>query len=147
MTATAHALIGGAIASSVNNPALGLTLAALSHPLADMIPHWDFGQGWKAKNKYHLFVQSILDLGLGIVLAYVFFGQNVDLIYFFAAIFMSEVWDILMMPYLLFGWKFLPFSAFYRVQHAINKKASLPWGILNQIGAIFLLVIVLKLIF
>ncbi len=147
MTATAHALIGGAIASSVSNPTLGLTLAALSHPIADMVPHWDFGQGWKTKNKYLLFGQSILDLLLGVVLAYIFFGQNVDLLYFFAAIFLSEVWDILMMPYLLFGWKFLPFSAFYKVQHAFNRSARLPWGVLNQVSAVLLLVVVLRSIF
>jgi membrane-bound metal-dependent hydrolase YbcI (DUF457 family) len=51
MTATAHALIGGAIAASIPNPALGLPLAAISHPLVDMIPHWDFGLGWRKKKK------------------------------------------------------------------------------------------------
>ena len=51
MTATAHVLIGGAIAASVPDPALGITLAALSHPILDMIPHWDFGFGWRKKSK------------------------------------------------------------------------------------------------
>ena len=31
MTATAHAIVGGAIAASISNPAIGLPLAALSH--------------------------------------------------------------------------------------------------------------------
>ena len=51
MTATAHALVGGAIAASAINPAIGLPLAALSHPILDMIPHWDLGIGWRGKNK------------------------------------------------------------------------------------------------
>lgn len=141
MTATAHALVGGAIAASISNPALALPLAAFSHPILDMIPHWDFGNGWRGKNKVTLFVESVLDLVVGILLAYflfvenTFFGKNVDPIYLLSCIFFSEIWDILMMPYLLFNWKFPPFSTAYQFQHKIQKHAkltSLPWGILTQ---------------
>src|SRR3989338_11360986 len=90
MTATAHALVGGAIAASVINPAIGLPLAALSHPILDMIPHWDLGMGWRKKNKITLFVESSLDLILGIALAYLLFGKFVEPIYFLACIFFSE---------------------------------------------------------
>lgn len=74
MTATAHALMGGAIAASISNPAIGLPLAALSHPLTDMIPHWDLGIGWKKKGKKALFFQSTLDLALGLFLTYLIFS-------------------------------------------------------------------------
>ncbi len=135
MTATAHALMGGAIAASISNPSIGLPLAALSHPLMDMIPHYDFGIGWRKKSKLSLFWQSSLDLLLGLILTYLIFGRFTDIAYLTAAVFLSEVWDLLQMPYLLFGWKG-PFYLFYKVQHEINAKAKLPWGILTQVATV-----------
>lgn len=131
MTATAHALVGGAIAASIQNPAVGIPLAFASHPILDMIPHWDLGLGWRMKNKFTLFVESSLDLLLGIALAYFLFGKNVEPIYFLGCIFASEIWDIMMMPYLLWRWK-RPFSTFYNFQHKIQSNIKLPWGILTQ---------------
>ena len=145
MTATAHALIGGAIAASVSNPAIGLPLAALSHPFADMIPHWDFGLGWKKKTKLKLFVQSFIDLTVGVVSTFLLFGGSTDTLYLLSAMFLSLVWDFLQMPYLLWGWKF-PFSLFYKFQHEINAKARLPWGILTQAATVTGLVLVLRFV-
>lgn len=136
MTATAHALVGGIIAASISNPAIGLPLAAASHPFLDMIPHWDFGIGWRKKDKFGLFIQSLLDLMFGLALTFILFGKFVDPIYLLSAIFMSEVWDIMMMPYLLLNWKFFPFSLFYRFGHTTNKTLKLPWGILTQVAAV-----------
>lgn len=136
MTATAHALVGGAIAASISNPSIGLPLAAISHPILDMIPHWDFGLGWKKKSKFLLFVQASFDLIFGIFVTYLFFGKTTDILYLMSAIFLSEVWDILQMPYLLFGWKFFPFKAFYNFGHDINGKAKLPWGIITQAATV-----------
>ena len=137
MTATAHAIIGGAIAASTpNNPALGISLAALSHPFLDMVPHWDFGLGWKKKKKNILFLQSAADLIFGIVVTFLLFGKFTDNLYLILAILISESWDFMQMPYLLFGWNFPPFSTFYKIQHALNKKANFFWGILTQIAAI-----------
>lgn len=145
MTATAHALIGGAIAASIQNPTIGLPLAALSHPIADMIPHWDFGSGWKKKTKLKLFTQACFDLTFGIAVTYFFFGKTTDNLYLFLAIFLSEVWDFLQMPYLLWGWKF-PFSTFYKFGHEINVQARLPWGILTQVASVTGLVLALRTI-
>lgn len=133
MTATAHALIGGTIAAALpQNPSLGITLIALSHPFLDMIPHWDFGLGWKKKNKTLLFFQAILDLIFGITVTFLLFGNSVDRLYLGLAILISESWDIMMMPYLLFGWKFAPFSTFYKFGHHTNAKANMFWGIITQ---------------
>lgn len=132
MTATAHALVGGAIAASFPNPALGLSLAAASHPILDIIPHWDLGVGWRRKNKLTLFVESALDLTIGILLAYLIFGKTIDPVYLLLCIFFSEIWDFLMMPYLLLNWKFPPFSTAYKLQHDIQTNIKLPWGILTQ---------------
>ena len=144
MPATAHSLIAGAIAASFSNPAIGIPLIAVSHPLVDMIPHWDLGTGWKKKSKLKLFIQASFDLILGIALVFLLFGSKVDLLYLGLAVFISEVWDIMFMPYLLFGWNFPPFSTFYKVQHAIHGKAALPWGILTQVASVGGLVLALR---
>ena len=144
MTATAHALVGGAIAASISNPALGLPLAAISHPILDMIPHWDLGIGWRKKNKVTLFAESVLDLVLGIILAFFIFGRSIDPIYFLSCVFFSEIWDILMMPYLLFKWNFPPFSTAYKLQHKIQSNVKLPWGILTQAATVYGAVLILR---
>lgn len=146
MTATAHALIGGAIAAAVPDPKLGITLSAISHPLADMIPHWDFGLGWKKKSKALLFFESFADLAFGVIITFLLFGNMTDRTYLLVCIFMSESWDILQMPYLLFNWKFFPFSAFYEFGHQTNGKAKMPWGILTQAATVTGLVLVLRTI-
>ncbi len=144
MTATAHALVGGAIAAYIPNPGIALPLASLSHPILDMIPHWDLGMGWRKKNKVTFFAESVLDLTIGIVLAYFIFGRSIDPIYFLLCIFFSEVWDILMMPYLLLKWNFPPFSTAYHLQHGIQSNIKLPWGILTQAATVTGLVLVLR---
>lgn len=146
MTATAHALIGGAIAASVPNPVIGIPLVAISHPIADMIPHWDFGIGWKKKNKLVLFLQSFADLTIGVILAFLLFGNSTNNLYLFLAIFISESWDLLQAPYWLFNWKFLPFSCFYHFGKKTNGKAKMPWGIITQAVSVTGLVLVLRVL-
>lgn len=146
MTATAHALIGASIAAAIPDPAIGIPLAAISHPLADMIPHWDFGRGWKSKKKIVLFLQSMADLTFGVVLAFILFGKSVNPLYLALSILISESWDILQAPYWLFNWKFPPFSYFYNFGHQTNVKAELPWGILTQAATVTGLVLVLRII-
>lgn len=146
MTATAHALIGGAIAASVPNPALGIPLAAISHPIVDMIPHWDFGVGWKNKSKALLFFQTSADFTVGIILSFLIFGNTTNYLYLLICILISESWDILQMPYLLLNWKFLPFSAFYNFGHHTNGKANFLLGILTQIATVSGLVLALRVL-
>ena len=147
MTATAHALVGGSLAAAFpNNPALGISLSFISHPLLDIIPHWDFGIGWRSKNKFTLFLEASLDLLLGIILAYFLFGKNINSVYFLSCILASEIWDMMMMPYLLWSWKFPPFSTSYKFQHILQTKATLPWGILTQALSVGGIVLVLRTI-
>ncbi len=149
MTATAHALVGGAIASSIQNPALGITLATISHPLLDMIPHWDFAIGWRRKSKVKLFLEASADLIVGVTLAYLIFFRfqifgPVNLWYLLVCIFFSLVWDFAQAPYWLFKWDFPPFSTFYKIQHEIQQRAMLPWGVITQFATVFGIVLVLR---
>lgn len=147
MTATTHALIGGIIAASLpNHPEIALPLIAASHPFLDMVPHWDFGLGWRGKSKIKLFIQSSLDLLFGIVLTFAIFGKSVDNMYLLWAIFLSEIWDIMFIPYLLLNWKFFPFSFFYNFGHKTNTSMKLPWGIMTQVLAIIGFALVSKLV-
>lgn len=148
MTATAHALMGGAIAASVNNPTLGITLSAMSHPILDMIPHWDFGWGWRKKSKPLLFAQATLDLALGIVLAYLIFGQFIhNYWYFLVCVFVSEVWDMMEAPYWFLNWKFPPFSTIYNIQSRIQGKAkNFTIGVLTQVATIMVAVFLLQFV-
>ncbi len=144
MTATAHALVGGAIAASIPDPVIGITLALVSHPLLDMVPHWDFGWGWRKKTKLKLFIQGSLDLILGTILAYLLFGRNINFWYFLSSVFASELWDLLEIPYWFFNWKFPPFGWIYKMQSSIQGKAKLPWGILTQVASVMALVLILQ---
>lgn len=144
MTATAHALMGGAIASTISNPELGLSLAFISHPLLDLIPHWDFAADWRTKNKVKLFLEASLDLSFGVLISYLLFGTNVNFWYFFGCIFVSEVWDMIEAPYWLLNWKFPPISWVYNVQSRMQGKAALPWGIITQIITITVATIFLQ---
>lgn len=145
MTATAHALVGGAIASSFSNPALGLSLALASHPLLDMIPHWDFGKGWRDKNKITFMVEGVFDLSIGLISSYIIFGQFLDLGYFLTVVFASLVFDLLQVPYWLFNMRIPPFSWAYQIQSKIDRTAKPPWGIVTQAATVTGLVLVLKI--
>lgn len=143
MTITAHALVGGAIAAAFPNPTLAFALAVASHPLLDMIPHWDEGWGWRNKGKIRLFAECSLDMIVGVGLTYYLFG-SVPLPYLLLAILGSILFDLLEAPYLLLNWKFKPFCWFYQLQHNIQGKVKLPWGILTQVATVALIIFVLQ---
>lgn len=148
MTATAHALVGGAIAASVSNPALGLTLSAASHPLLDLVPHWDFGWGWKQKSKLKLLAESVFDLTFGFVLSYLLFGQSTSFWYLTACIFVSEVWDMAEAPYWFLNWRFPPFSWIYNIQSRMQGRAkNIYIGLLTQVASVVVIILTLGLIF
>lgn len=146
MTATAHALVGGAIAAAIPDPVLGISLSFTSHPILDMIPHWDFGRGWRMKTKIRLFTEGASDLILGVVFAYLLFGlSGVNIWYFLACVFVSELWDLAEIPYWFFNWRFAPFSTIYKFQSRIQGRAKdVSVGILTQVITIAVIVVVLN---
>lgn len=148
MTATAHALVGGAVAASIHNPILGLTISAASHPFLDMIPHWDFGWGWRKKTKKLLFIEAAGDLIFGFILAYLIFGQFVPNFWYFAGcVFVSEMWDMAEAPYWFLNWKFPPFSWIYNIQSKMQGKTkTMEMGIVTQVITVVLLVFILQLL-
>ncbi len=133
MVATAHAIVGGAIVSSVPDPVLGLAIATLSHPVLDMVPHWDLGRNWTKKNKLTLAIQSLADLFLGFIATYlIFYNSNIPVWYFWSAVFLSTGWDVATGPYMLFKWRFPPFSWLYKFQSRIQSDTDFKTGMLIQ---------------
>lgn len=145
MTATAHALVGGAIAAAIPDPGLGIPLSLASHPILDMIPHWDFGRGWRNKSKALFLAEGVFDLTVGLISSYLIFGSHINLIYFLSCVFASLVFDLLMVPYWFFRWHIPPFSWAYRIQSKINSKAKLPWGIFTQAITVMGSVLILRI--
>lgn len=145
MTATAHALVGGAIAASIPNPALGITLSAASHPLLDLIPHWDFGWGWREKTKQKLFLEAAGDTLFGLVLSFFLFGMGVPLWYFLACVGVSLIWDVAEAPYWFLNWRRGPAAWIYGIQSSMQAKTkTVRGGILTQIGTCLLIIVTLQ---
>lgn len=137
MTSVTHTLVAVSIAAKIGNPALALPLSFASNFLLDMVPHWDFGFGWRKKSKMKLFSEGVLDITLSYILVYWIHRQflpDVSLFYLALNAFAAQLPDWLEIPYLLFNWKQQPFSFFYEIQHRIHRRLDLPWGLLPQIA-------------
>lgn len=137
MTSTTHSLVAIAIAAKISNPAISLPLSFLSNFLLDMVPHWDFGYGWREKSKKKIFIEGMLDVAVSYALVFLiqkYYLNNINLWYMLAVVFFAQLPDWLEIPYLLFNWHHQPFTFFYRIQHLIHKRLDLPWGILPQIA-------------
>lgn len=147
MTATGHAVIGTVIAAKIGNPALALPIAFASHVLADFFPHWDEGTNAKLKTKNRLTLEAVFDVLIGFAISYliifVLFPQT-NLIYVFVVIVMSQSLDWLTAPYYFFGVK--AFKVFHTLQKNFDNRLNAPWGIINQVALLVVLVFLAKIL-
>jgi hypothetical protein len=146
MTATAHALVAGAIARAVPNPYLAIPLALTSHFIMDAIPHWDFGTSWRGRSKKTTGILAIGETVLGITLAYFLFRGKVETSLLLSCIVASEFPDWLEAPWYIFFaskskqgvsaaasfWEKLSYNI-YRKENTVHAKASLPFGLITQV--------------
>jgi len=149
MTATGHAIIGTAIAAKVGDPVLAVPLALASHIVADAIPHWDTATHLNKKGRKKAIVHSVVDVILGFGLSYLlilFLFPETNIAYALILIFVSQSPDWLMVPYRLFNINFFLFRWSYRFQKIFDNTMDKPWGIINQIVALVLLLILAKII-
>ncbi len=146
MTATGHAIIGTVIAVKIGNPALAVPLALASHIAADAFPHWDEGTNGKKKSKERLIKEAIFDVLLGFAISYliifVLFPQT-SLLYVLLMILVAQSLDWVTAPYYFFGIK--PFKPFYNFQKLFDNELRAPWGIINQVVILVLIVIAAKI--
>ncbi len=148
MTATGHAIIGTVIAAKIGNPQLAVPLAIASHIAADAFPHWDEGTNSKEKSKERFIAESAFDVILSFALSYLLIFAlfpTTNLLYAFLIIIASQSLDWLTAPYLFFGLNIPPFNWFYKFQKNIENKLDKPWGIINQIVILVLIVIAAKI--
>lgn len=145
MTATAHALVSGAIAASIPNPALSLPLAFASHFFMDTVPHWDFGTNWRVRSKMTTGAIAIADTLLGFTVAYFIFGGKVNIPVLFAAVSLGNLPDWLEAPYYIFFarpdkktltkeagfWETLTYKI-YKAENIFHTKTQAPLGIITQ---------------
>ncbi|EKD57616.1 MAG: hypothetical protein ACD_57C00211G0005 [uncultured bacterium] len=136
MTATAHALIGASLAAKFSNPLLGIPLAILSHFIFDIIPHWDLGTNHRNKSMTRLRIEAVFDVLLGFGLSFLIFSRAVDPIYLFIMIIAAQLPDWLEAPAFMFGINIPPFSWMDWVGHKIQSRMQLPWGLVTQIIAV-----------
>lgn len=158
MTATAHALVAGAIAFKFpENPALAMTLALASHYIMDSIPHWDFGTNWRFRTKKMTGALAITDTLLGFTVAYFLYGGKVAFLPLTSIIIFSLIPDWIETPWYIFfasqkkhepaakasKWERLVFTL-YKLQNGFHTKAQFPFGLFTQIATVAFFWILLK---
>ncbi len=150
MTATGHAVIGTVIAASITNPWIAVPVAILSHLAADIFPHWDVGTNGKEKTKKTMLYESALDVCVGFVISYlliIFVFPKTNLEYAFIMIILAQGFDWAWAPEYFFKIK-NPISDFALwVGKIFDNRLDKPWGIINQIAVLVLLVIFAKVYF
>jgi hypothetical protein len=147
MTATGHAVLGTIIAAKIGNPALAIPLAIASHIAADIFPHWDTATNRAKKGKKRVIVESFFDLLFGFLLSYLivtFLFPQTNLIYVLVVILAAQSLDWLMLPYYFLNIDFPLFKWAYKFQKSFNHNLDKPWGIINQIAILVLIVVLAK---
>lgn len=144
MTATGHAVIGVVIAAVFPNPVIGIPLALASHVAADAFPHWDIGTNRSKKPRRRFVIEAFADLGISFILPYfliMYFFPQTNLFYAYTCVIAAQFLDWASAP-----WVFLKiehpsiFKSFYMFQKKFDNRLDKPWGIIGQVGILFLLV-------
>ncbi|OGH19863.1 MAG: hypothetical protein A3D74_02920 [Candidatus Levybacteria bacterium RIFCSPHIGHO2_02_FULL_37_13] len=148
MTATGHAVLGTIIAAKIGNPILAIPLAVASHIAADIFPHWDTATNRDKKGKKRVIIESFFDLIFGLLLSYtiifLLFPQT-NFLYVLFLILAAQSLDWLMIPYYFFNINFPLFKWAYKFQKSFNHDLDKPWGIINQVAVLVLIVILAKI--
>lgn len=150
MTATGHAVIGTVVAATITNPLIAVPVAIFSHLAADYFPHWDAGTHEKEKSKHQMIREAMLDVIIGFIVSYAiifYVFPRTNLIYAFIMIILAQGFDWAWAPEYFFKIK-NPISHFALWLGAIfNNRLDKPWGIINQVAILVLLIVVAKLYF
>jgi len=156
MTATAHAIVAGAIAAHFTNPATAMEIAITTHFIMDSIPHWDFGTNWRERSKTQTGAFAIAETLFGITLALIVFSSSVTLPLLLATIIASLLPDWLEAPWYIFYAKTDSHGpkksagiiekisyAFYKIPNVFHSKAAFPLGVATQVVTVWFFLAVL----
>lgn len=157
MTATAHALVAGAIAAHFKDPVAAVTVALTSHFIMDSIPHWDFGTNWRNRPKTQTGVYAIAETLFGISLAIYFFHTTVALPLLIITVIAALLPDWLEAPWYIFFAKTDAHGpkkragimeklsyAFYKIPNIFHSKATFPFGVVTQVVTVGFFVLLLR---
>ena len=157
VTATAHAIVAGALASRFTDPVTAGSLAFVSHYVMDSIPHWDIGTNWRGRDKRTTGALAIGETIIALTVAYFLFAGNTQPLTLAVAVGASLLPDWLEVPwYILFakkdtngpkknsGWiERLTFSL-YKSQNFFHTKTQFPLGVLTQIATVLFFLKILE---
>lgn len=158
MTATAHAIVAGAIAAKfIGYPAEAMVLALSSHYIMDCVPHWDFGTNWRQRPKKMTGALAIFDTLLGFTVAYFLYGGKTEFLPLAMIVSSSLLPDWFETPWYIFFasqkkhepgphasvWERLSY-VIYKIPNAFHTKAQFPLGFLTQIATVAFFLILLK---
>lgn len=157
MTATAHALVAGAIATQIHDPVLLPILCIVQHFAMDSIPHWDIGTNWRNRPKAITGLISITETIFGICISYLIFRNSVPSNILLSAIFFSILPDWLETPWYIFFaknhktapsqnagvWEKLTFKI-YQIENLFHSKAQFPFGLYTQIITVVFFLLLMK---
>ena len=148
MTATAHALIGIAIAAAIHNPYIAIPVALLSHIPCDLTPHWDAGTHFEKKSGRQLFNEGLIDVivsGISSIIVLFTLFPELNLFYGLVGAFSAQFLDWITAPYYMFNLKMQPFKLLFIFQKKINVRLDKPWGIVTQASVVAVLLILAKI--
>ncbi len=157
MTATAHTLVAGAIASHFSDPVTAGAIAFSSHFVMDCIPHWDLGTNWRLRPKWITGALALTDTLIAITVPYFLFKGNVPLPTLGIAMIASILPDWLETPWYIFFanptkkepgvkaslWERLAFGV-YKFENVFHTKAQFPLGAITQVAAVLFFWVILK---
>lgn len=157
MTATAHALVAGAIAVKIGNPLLAIPLAIASHFVMDCIPHWDFGTHWRSRAKHTTGAYAIIDTLVGITVAYFLFSAKMETLPLLATIIAGVLPDWLETPWYIFFanqkkhepgvkagfWERVTYGI-YKLENQFHTKAEFPFGAATQLATVAFFLLILQ---
>lgn len=102
MMATAHALVGCAIAVKIQDPLLAGGLILSSHWIMDLIPHWDFGTDWQKRTKTKTGILAITDTLIAFAASFLLFSSQLHPFSIMAAVSLSNLPDWAEAPWFMF---------------------------------------------
>ncbi|KKU83826.1 hypothetical protein A2973_05490 [Candidatus Gottesmanbacteria bacterium RIFCSPLOWO2_01_FULL_49_10] len=157
MTATAHALVAGAIAAKFPDPVTAAAISFSSHFIMDSIPHWDVGTNWRMRPKTITGIFAIAETIGGMCLSFFLFGGHAPTLTLIVAIVASILPDWLETPwYVLFAhqkkhepapragiWERFCYHI-YKLENTFHTKAQLPLGLATQVVTVAFFLVVLS---
>lgn len=149
MTATAHALVAGAILQASGDTTSASLFAIASHYIMDSVPHWDFGTDWRMRSKATTGTLAIADTLIAFTVAYILFAPKLGVVPVTVVTIASLLPDWLETPWYIFfahhkkhepgpraGILERLCYLVYKIPNAFHAKAGVALGIFTQIATV-----------